>query len=311
MEELLETTPTPPIPQKQPRWIAAFIIVAKIIGCGLAWAIMTSLFGFGMTLLSDSVSSEDLMVSDVSNWQATSWIYSGVLAGTFLVIYFFRVVLDRRPFSTVGFTSNKIVQRLVKGALYAIVLLSISFLLLWLLGGVKITDVAFQPLDLLGFLLLFFLAALVEELLFRGYMIPLIAWEFHFLVALIVSSLAFAALHIGNAHFTWISFANIFLGGYLMGLLFFKNQEIYTPFGLHWIWNYFQGNVLGFGVCGYQVASILRIEQTGSDWLTGGDFGLEGSMITVILLLGLSIYLTQLWYSELSAIGKGERQPVA
>lgn len=283
-----------------PLYIKAFIVLVKLVGYSLAFIIATGLFSYIVILLLPNFDTESLQTGDLTDWKSNSLIQVGMLAGTFLVTYAFRVGIDNLPFATVGLQFNNVLGNLMRGAMYAIGILGLSFGILYLLGAIQIESVQFEPVGLLGYLLLFLLAAFVEELTVRGYMIPLIAKDFHFMSAILLSSLIFAVLHMANAHFTWLSFANIFLGGYLLGLIFYKKQELYTPLGLHWIWNYFQGNVLGFGVSGFQVESILSISQDGPDWLTGGEFGLEGSVVTTTILFIVSIYLTYKWYEEMA-----------
>ncbi len=298
MEELTNQEVAPK--KEFPLYIKAFIILVKIVGYATAFALATGILSYIIISLMPNFNTEVLETGDLTDWQSNIFIQGGMLTGTFLVTYAFRVGIDNLPFATVGLQFKNVLGNLLSGATYAIGILGLSFGILYLLGAVQIEAVQFEPVGLLGYLLLFLLAALVEELVVRGYMIPLIAKDFHFMGAIIISSLVFAALHMANAHFTWLSFANIFLGGYLLGLIFYKKQELYTPLGLHWIWNYFQGNVLGFGVSGFQVESILSVSQSGPDWLSGGEFGLEGSVVTTVLLLIVSVYLTYKWYEEMT-----------
>ena len=298
MQELQNQEITPK--KEFPIYVKAFIVLVKLIGYTTALFIAAGLFSYLMTLLIPNFNPESMMTGDLTDWKSTTIIQFGTLIGAFLVTYVFRVGIDSISFATVGLQIQNVLGNLVKGGMYAIGILGVSFAILCLIGVIEIETFQLEPIGLCGYLLLFLIAALVEELIFRGYMIPLIAKDFHFMGAILISSLAFAVVHMANAHFTWLSFANIFLGGYLLGLIFYKKQELYTPLGLHWIWNYFQGNILGFGVSGFQVESVLTINQTGSDWLTGGDFGLEGSVVTVILLLIVSVYLTYKWYEGLT-----------
>ena len=298
MQELQNQEITPK--KEFPIYVKAFIVLVKLIGFTTAFFIAAGLFSYLMTLLIPNFNPESMMTVDLTDWKSTTSIQFGTLIGAFLVTYVFRVGIDSISFATVGLQIQNVLGNLFKGGMYAIGILGVSFAILCLIGVIEIETFQMEPIGLCGYLLLFLIAALIEELIFRGYMIPLIAKDFHFMSAILISSLAFAVVHMANAHFTWLSFANIFLGGYLLGLIFYKKQELYTPLGLHWIWNYFQGNILGFGVSGFQVESVLTINQTGSDWLTGGDFGLEGSVVTVILLLIVSVYLTYKWYEGLT-----------
>ena len=298
MEEPTLDEQRPVLKQKHPL-LKAFIILIKLLGYSLALVLATALLSLLCIPFAENFDPEAAQSGDIRDWRSNSIMYIGILGGTFLMTYFFREVVDQRPFATVGLKLEKVGAKLFKGAVGAISILSVSFGILYLFGAVEIVDLQMEWIDLLGFLLLFFMAALAEELIFRGYMIPLIAKDFHFMAALLISSLAFAVVHIANAHFTWVAFVNIFLGGYLMAIIFYKNQDLYMPLGLHWFWNYYQGNILGFGVSGNEVESLFSIEMNGNEWITGGEFGLEGSIITAILLLITSVWLTMKWYDLL------------
>lgn len=301
MEEPTILDQTPPKRQYSPI-IKALIILVKLLGYGLALVFATALLSMLCMPFAEDFDPEAAQSGDIRDWKSNSIMYIGILGGTFLVTWFFTTIVDRRSLANMGMSLQNVGAKLLKGAAGAIGLLSISFAILYVTGAVKIVDLQLEWVDLAGFLFLFLMAALAEELIFRGYMIPLIAKDFHFMVALLISSLAFAIVHIANAHFTWVAFVNIFLGGYLMAVIFYKNQDLYMPLGLHWFWNYYQGNILGFGVSGNEVESLLSIEMDGNEWMTGGEFGLEGSIITAILLLITSLWMTVKWYDTLKEV---------
>jgi hypothetical protein len=64
------------------------------------------------------------------------------------------------------------------------------------------------------------------------------------------------------------------------------------PLGLHWMANWMQGDILGFGVSGTEQVGLLNpVFGEALAWLTGGPFGLEASLpglicvvVTLILL---------------------------
>ena len=66
-----------------------------------------------------------------------------------------------------------------------------------------------------------------------------------------------------------------------------QNGYLWLVVAQHGTWNYVQGNLLGFQVSGTGAdASIFSFTMgTGPDWLTGGAFGAEGSIITTLVLL--------------------------
>ena len=75
-----------------------------------------------------------------------------------------------------------------------------------------------------------------------------------------------------------------------MGQLYLFTQNIWAPFAMHAIWNFLQSTVLGFAVSGMETYRVLQLEISGPEWLTGGDFGIEGSLLSVLFILAAIIY---------------------
>ncbi len=139
-----------------------------------------------------------------------------------------------------------------------------------------------------SFLLLLFLYLLVsisEEILIRGYVLPTLEEKVGKYASMAISTLIFTALHLGNDHFTWIGLASIAASGFLMALLTIKTGSVSSAIGLHWSWNFFQGPVFGFAVSGHKEPGIFIASQKSYDWVTGGKFGAEGSIILLIITI--------------------------
>lgn len=130
-----------------------------------------------------------------------------------------------------------------------------------------------------------------EELLFRGYAFQRL-WRTWPTVAIVSFSAVFAGLHAWNTAVTPLALTNIFLGGVLLSLAYALFERLWLPIGLHLGWNLLSGPILGYAVSGYAPEeSVLRLVGTGPPLLTGGRFGIEGSIwmtvleITAILIL--------------------------
>ena len=133
-------------------------------------------------------------------------------------------------------------------------------------------------------------AVLHEELLFRGYPFQkLVAWNRTFAVAFV--ALVFAALHGGNSSVTMLALLNIFLGGVLLGLAYLRYERLWFPIGLHLAWNLMTGPILGHEVSGYRSAETILTESGQGPWfLSGGEFGIEGSVLmTAVELVAIII----------------------
>ena len=139
---------------------------------------------------------------------------------------------------------------------------------------------------------LFFLVAVSEEIFFRGILFRMINRRWIIWAALVISALIFGGLHIFNDNATlWSSIAIAIEAGSLLGAAYAYSKNIWLPIGIHWIWNYTQGNILGFPVSGEDnVTSIITPEISGPQWLTGGSFGAEASVISAVIGLLISLW---------------------
>lgn len=147
--------------------------------------------------------------------------------------------------------------------------------------------------DIFWCLCFYLLISVGEEIMFRGILHRMIADRFGVPAALIVSSLLFGFAHITNDNATVLS--SVFIAveaGLLLGAAYEFSRNLWLPIGIHWAWNFTQGNIYGFNVSGNcDEVSVLSPEITGPDIMTGGEFGLEASVITTIIGLGLSVLL--------------------
>lgn len=139
---------------------------------------------------------------------------------------------------------------------------------------------------------LFFLVAVSEKIFFRGILFRMINRRWNIWAALVISALIFGGLHILNDNATlWSSIAIAIEAGSLLGAAYAYSKNIWLPIGIHWIWNYTQGNILGFPVSGEDnVTSIITPEISGPQWLTGGSFGTEASVISAVIGLLISLW---------------------
>ena len=134
-------------------------------------------------------------------------------------------------------------------------------------------------------------AAVHEELVFRGYPFQKLR-TYHRPFAIVAMSLVFAAMHMGNRGLTALAFVNLVLAGILLALAYERYERLWFPIGLHFAWNLLCGPILGYDVSGYvSEATLLTTRGRGAPWLTGGAFGIEGSVWMVLVELGGIVFL--------------------
>lgn len=211
-----------------------------------------------------------------------------------LSVWIFRVFVDRKSFSSLGLRLTGYQAELATGFFIGPALLGISSLLLLLSGHLKWTDISFDPQSLTISLGLLMLIAFSEELVFRGYILSNLLESFkNKWVALAISAGLFAAFHITNPGMHSLALANLFLAGLLLGINYIYTKNLWFSILFHLSWNFFQGPLLGFNISGLHLPSLLQVETKGDLMITGGELGLEGSMLNTAL--SLASFLVLAW----------------
>ncbi|MFC6344437.1 CPBP family intramembrane glutamic endopeptidase, partial [Nocardioides hankookensis] len=172
--------------------------------------------------------------------------------------------------------------------------------LMALAGVAHVDGVTVDPALLLLGLLVFSLSGYVEELLFRVLMLGgLVRLTGRPWLALALMAVAVGAFHLATtAHTTVLSVASSTLGGVMYGVAFLRTGTLWLGLGVHIGWNWFQGTVLGFTVSGTDDYSgaLLQVHTSGADWLGGGSYGPEGSVLSLVgrlVIIGLIVLVTR------------------
>ena len=135
---------------------------------------------------------------------------------------------------------------------------------------------------------------ITEELIFRGVLFRIVEDALGTWIAIAISGAFFGLVHFGNPNATgWSSAAIALEAGILLGMLYAWTRSLYFVMGLHAAWNFTQGGVLDIAVSGFDLPSLFQAKTQGPEWLSGGEFGAEASVLTVLLCLALSIYATR------------------
>jgi membrane protease YdiL (CAAX protease family) len=154
-------------------------------------------------------------------------------------------------------------------------------------------------------------AAVFEEILFRGVLFRGIERSLGSWMALVISAVIFGGLHLMNKDATIVGVIGIMLQtGLTMGAAFMLTRRLWLPMGIHFAGNFTQGGIFGSVVSGNGAESgILRSTFTGPDWLTGGAFGIEASLVTIALGLLVGILLVWRAYRKGNIIpSRGRRE---
>ena len=135
----------------------------------------------------------------------------------------------------------------------------------------------------LDMFMMFLAVAVGEEMILRGVIFRWIDERWNTGVALLISAILFGWMHISNDNATWWSSLAIAIeAGLLLGAAYKWSGTLWVPIGIHWAWNYVQGNIFGLAVSGMNTGTTMLVTTAnGPDIITGGAFGPEASIISV------------------------------
>jgi membrane protease YdiL (CAAX protease family) len=257
------------------------------------------------------------------------------LAISVITVVIFRIFVDRKSLLSLGWDLEGFGAEALTGLLMGPALLGISALLVYLSGHLEWTDIVWDGNQLFISFGLMVLIAFSEELVFRGYILGNLLDTFaqqnqrsarpsstaasfagpsfpapvamgqvmpgyttatQKWIALAISAVLFACFHVTNPGLHTLAFANLVLAGMLLGINYIYTRNLWFSFLFHISWNFFQGPVLGFRVSGLNLPSLLLAEPRGDLFITGGDFGLEGSMWNT--LVSFTALLVLAWAFE-------------
>lgn len=142
---------------------------------------------------------------------------------------------------------------------------------------------------------LFIFAALAEEALFRGYPLQTLTRANLAWLAIFLTSVPFAAVHLRNPNVAaGFTFINTALAGVWLAVAYLRTRSLWFPMGVHWAWNWALGALFGLPVSGINDLAphpLLRGTDLGPAWLTGGSYGIEGGVACTITLVVSTLFI--------------------
>lgn len=137
-------------------------------------------------------------------------------------------------------------------------------------------------------LLVLAVAALCEELIFRGYPYQRLMDAIGTTLGTVLISICFVIVHY-QPEMPHAAIFALFLLSMILCLAYLRTRALWLPWGLHFAWNAAMGPLFGLPLSGYHGFSngfspVVQSVPLGPDSLTGADYGPEGSVVAVLVL---------------------------
>ena len=212
--------------------------------------------------------------------------------------------IEKRSLASMGIVKKHAIRNYLFGLIVGFIMFSLIVVLNIYFGGMKFKGI--NPNIVINYLLVYFIAfgiqGMSEEMLCRGYLMNSIGGKYSVGLAIIVSSVAFAILHLANPGLTILAFINLVLFGIFIALYMICFDNIWGACAIHSMWNFTQGLIYGICVSGAysEENSIFLVESIKEKaFINGGTFGSEGGIAsTIVLALGILIVISWMYHKR-------------
>ncbi|MCH4889814.1 CPBP family intramembrane metalloprotease [Acidaminobacter sp. JC074] len=254
--------------------------------------VLASLFSLSFVIIG-SILGSMFFIPNLKDFQSTA--FNNLILGflpIILVTFLYVKVIEKRGPRSMGF-EEKGHKKYLLGFAFGLAMFSLAVLLATLLGGMTMTwsfKASFIP-AILTILLGFLIQGAAEEVVFRGWVLPIVGARYNVKLAIVVSSILFAFLHGLNPGITILPVINLVLFGVFAAFYALQEESLWGICGFHSAWNWVQGSVFGVKVSGTTVPGgsfFESVPKDKMDLISGGAFGIEGSILcSLIFILGI------------------------
>ena len=218
---------------------------------------------------------------------------------------FLMTKISKLKIEQLGFTKDNIVFSYLKGALFGTLQI---FTVFFIIFGLKAIDVYYvgniSILLLIKVFIIFIFQALLEEILFRGYLMPFFSKVIGIKFTIILLSFLFTCIHLFNPNLNIVGLVNVFLAGVTFSLIYYYTGNLWIVGAMHTLWNFILGFIVGSQISGIITYNsvFFSIPVENKDLISGGVFGFEASIVTTIVELTISLFVIYLIKKEKNKI---------
>ena len=215
--------------------------------------------------------------------------------------YFCARLIEGLPWRSLGLSFHtRWFKHLLLGTGIGIASLALATAIVTAGGGLRFAFSSLELFPLVAMTLVFsgvvfVVAALAEEALFRGYPLQTLTRAQLAVLGVLLTSVPFAAIHLQNPNVAkGFTFVNTALAGVWLAVAYLRTRSLWFPLGVHWSWNWALGSLFGLPVSGITRLApnpLLQATDLGPVWLTGGSYGIEGGLACTIALVISTLFI--------------------
>ena len=215
-----------------------------------------------------------------------------LFGGIWLVLFLNALIKKNRPLFRaygIGCKGNNALNLLI-GYLIGIGMNGLAILLAWMHGDIKMY---FDRFELIPFLILFaavFVQSAAEEMVCRGFIYQRVLRTYRnkYWLAVIINSVFFGLIHLGNDGVTVMAIVDLIVTGLLFSAMVYYFDSLWMAMAVHAGWNFTQSILAGLPNSGNVVPySVFKLDAaTARDsFFYNVGFGVEGTIPAIAIQL--------------------------
>jgi hypothetical protein len=271
-------------------------LLIGVIAVGYMMKVNPSLLESG-----DASTIQSAIMNGMKNMPDWMMIVTLFLTAISIVVFFIYCrFIERRSWASLGFIRKNWLKNYLSGFLIGTLLIGLAALIAMIFGGLKFEGFSanISWVVILFYLIGFMIQGMSEEIVLRGYLMMSLSNKIPMAIAVALSSVTFAALHLMNEGISMIGFVNLILFGVFAAVFTLRTDNLWGIGAVHTAWNFVQGSILGVLVSGQHLSTrVLTLSPVeGKTLFSGGAFGLEGGLAVTAVYVAAILFL--LYYPQ-------------
>ena len=293
---------------KTGKTIPQIIFGSAIWTCILAYILILA----GQILGELAVLASGALKSDLGT---TAGLYFS-FAGIWLVLFLNALIRKNRPLFKAygtGCKGNNAVNLLI-GLLIGIGMNGAAILMAWMHGDIRMYFDKFEPVPFIILFIAVFVQSAAEEMVCRGFIYQRVlrTYRNRFWLAVIINSVFFGMIHLGNNGISAMAVVDLVVTGLLFSAMVYYFDSLWMAMAAHAGWNFTQSILAGLPNSGIVVPySVFRLDAASArdSFFYNVAFGVEGTVpaiaiqaVVLVALVAIGIKLggrpTDIWAGE-------------
>lgn len=220
--------------------------------------------------------------------------------------------VEKRPATELS--RLKALPELGAGLLIGAAMVAAEIGILYAFGLYEMTGLNDWTMKLMQPLAVMMFVGVIEEVIGRGIIFRITEESLGSWAAIVISALLFGLAHIPGEGAGVLAIGNTVVAGAFFAAAYMLTRRLWLCIGIHVAWNYTLGSIFSISVSGNESTGFLIGKLTGPEWLTGGAYGLEASLLTLMTLVVVGGWLFRMAHARGHFLASSKRRafpPVA